>query len=103
MKYEVLQGKTMSEQNNRSYFVKLNIEKSTLILFLCYQIINTKNMGKKTKAIEARVEYALQDFTRDISDKKFKKHVKKAGKILKAGLELPSTAVSGKEKSETLA
>ena len=51
------------------------------------------NMAKKIrKAIEARLEDALADFTRDISDKKFKKHVRKAVKILEDGLELPGSA-----------
>jgi hypothetical protein len=51
-------------------------------------------MAKKkiTKVIQARVEDALADFSKDISDKKFKKHVKKAGKILQDGLELPEAA-----------
>ena len=58
-------------------------------------------MAKKiTKVIEARLKYALKDFTKDISDKKFKRHVKKAGKILKEGLELPGSIVSEKKKSE---
>ncbi len=59
-------------------------------------------MAKKkiTKVIQARVEDALADFSKDISDKKFKKHVKKAGKILQDGLELPETASAVKKKAK---
>lgn len=51
---------------------------------------------KKTKVIEDRLKYALQDFTKNISDKKFKKRVRKAGKILKDGLDLPGSSPNKK-------
>ncbi len=57
-------------------------------------------MSKKIgKLIQARVEEALSDFSKDISDKKFKKHIKKAGKILKDGLALPAANISEKKKA----
>ena len=56
-------------------------------------------MAKKiTKIIQARVEEALSDFSKDISDKKFKKHLKKAGRILKDGLDLPGDMPIPKKK-----
>jgi hypothetical protein len=56
-------------------------------------------MAKKiTKIIQARVEEALSDFSKDISDKKFKKNLRKAGKILKDGLDLPKDTPIPKEK-----
>ena len=58
-------------------------------------------MAKKiTKAIEARLGNALADFNKDISEKKFRKHLRKAGKILKDGLELPGPADNVKKKSK---
>jgi hypothetical protein len=54
-------------------------------------------MAKKiNKVIEDRLMYALEDFTKDISDKKFKKHVRKAGRILRDGLELPVSSAMKK-------
>ena len=56
-------------------------------------------MAKKiSKVIEARVENALSDLKKDISDKKFRKHLKKAGKILQEGLELPEASTNGQDK-----
>ena len=56
-------------------------------------------MAKKIKkVIEARLERALADFNKDISKKKFRKHVRKAGKILKDGLELPRASKARKRK-----
>jgi len=39
--------------------------------------------------VEAKLETALADFSKDVSNKKFKKHIKKASKILSDGLLLP--------------
>ena len=61
-------------------------------------------MAKKiNKVIEARLEDALADFTKDISDKKFRKHVRKAGKILSDGLELPNGMPAEDKTSKKLA
>ena len=45
-------------------------------------------MDKKTlrAEVEAKIETALAGFAKDVSDKKFKKHIKKAAKILGDGL-----------------
>lgn len=40
--------------------------------------------------IEVKIEAALADFAKNTSDKKFKKHIKKAGKILSDGLAIPA-------------
>ena len=58
-------------------------------------------MAKKiNKVIESRLMYALEDFTKSISNKKFKKHVRKAGKILKDGLDLPGSSANEKKNSK---
>ncbi len=55
-------------------------------------------MAKKIrKLIENRVKKALSDLPKDLSDKKFKKHIKKAGKILSDGLELPAPSTKKKK------
>ncbi|HVX28135.1 MAG TPA: hypothetical protein VHB70_17435 [Parafilimonas sp.] len=56
-------------------------------------------MAKKTrKVIEANIEEALEGFDKKITDKKFKKHLKKASKILKDGLELPKSSKTKKKQ-----
>ena len=52
---------------------------------------------KLTKTIEARLGQALADLNRDISEKKFRKHLRKAGRILKDGLALPKASANGKD------
>ena len=41
--------------------------------------------------VETKITSALADFTKDLSDKKFKKHIKKAAKILSDGLVVSSS------------
>jgi len=41
--------------------------------------------------VEAKIDAALADFTKDLSDKKYKKHIKKAAKILSDGLTVASS------------
>jgi len=60
-----------------------------------------KVMAKKIKkVIESRLMYALEVFTKSISDKKFKKHIRKAGKILRDGLGLPGSSANEKKTSK---
>jgi predicted kinase len=40
--------------------------------------------------IEAKLEAALAEFAKGVSEKKFKKHVKKASKLLSEGLAVPA-------------
>ena len=52
--------------------------------------------------LEAKLGVALAEFAKDASDKKFKKHIKKASKILAEGLSAPVEKVEAKpvEKAE---
>ncbi len=47
--------------------------------------------------VEAKLETALADFKKGLSDKKFKKHIKKASKLLSDGLMLPAKKAISKE------
>ncbi len=40
--------------------------------------------------IETKLETALAEFGKGVSEKKFKKHIKKASKLLSEGLDLPA-------------
>ncbi len=47
-------------------------------------------MDKKSlrTQVETKISAALADFSKDVSEKKFKKHIKKAAKILSDGLTI---------------
>ena len=71
-------------------------------MFFVINFMYTLNvMAKKiNKVIEARLEDALADFDKDISNKKFRKHLKKARKILKDGLQLHASSPNKKKKAK---
>jgi len=50
--------------------------------------------------IETKLTAALADFSKDVSDKKFKKHIKKAAKLLGDGLK-PTVTKAAPAKKET--
>ncbi len=49
------------------------------------------------KQVEAKIEAALIEFKKDLSEKKFKKHIKKASKILSDGLIAAEAASQAKK------
>lgn len=51
-------------------------------------------MNKKElrSQIEQKIETALAEFAKGISEKKFKKHIKKAAKIVSDGLAMPAAS-----------
>jgi hypothetical protein len=53
------------------------------------------------KNIEARLEKALAGLSKDISEKKFRKHLRKAGKILSDGLHIPAKKPAKKKSAAT--
>ena len=60
-------------------------------------------MAKKVrKVVEGRVAEVLADLPKGLSEKKFMKHVKKAGKILSDGLTLPDAAPAKKKNKKKL-
>jgi len=48
--------------------------------------------------IETKITGALADYTKDLSDKKLKKHIKKAAKIVSDGLAEPAAKKVAKPK-----
>ncbi len=59
-------------------------------------------MDKKTlrTQVEAKIEAALAGLPKDLSDKKFKKHIKKAAKILSEGLTVSAPAKDTPDKAD---
>jgi|GEM_PF-3264308 len=53
------------------------------------------------KLVETKIEAALLEFKKDLSEKKFKKHIKKAGKILSDGLLAAEAAATKAKKAVT--
>ena len=51
--------------------------------------------------IETKLTAALADFSKDVSDKKFKKHIKKAAKLLGDGLKTTDKKPAPVKKEET--
>lgn len=50
--------------------------------------------------IESKISAALSEYSKDISDKKFKKHIKKAAKVLGDGLAKPADKKAAAPKKE---
>lgn len=72
------------------------------MLLNCKQTQNSRMSKKQLRAdIEAKLSTALGEYSKDISDKKFKKHIKKAAKILGDGLAKPAEKKAAVPKKET--
>lgn len=72
------------------------------MLLNCKQTQNSRMSKKQLRAdIEIKLSTALGEYSKDISDKKFKKHIKKAAKILSDGLAKPAEKKAAAPKKET--